>query len=319
MLCLIFLNFFKVPRAAIFLGLILSISNNVYANEARSGAGLLRNYAEGMPFYYRGNELEKNWPRLHHRNSIDFPSESYVTGFYTMFPKQDEGDKQEIAMKLQHSWRLFHAGQFKSAYKVVENLGLIGLLPRLRILAIHHHFYIEDKVLRRNAFKALIREVERIQNQFEYEIPALYLLKAFCIGRYGQDINPISAFAKGLGGKLKKNIDRAAELAPSNIEAMMFKAVFHAEVISYIGNMTGHLLYGASREKSLMYFNQAMSGDKLNSTVLLEYGKACLKICKDENKQHGMDMLIALTKIKPIDIVDIKNIQLAKTLLKKMI
>ncbi|EDY87279.1 putative tetratricopeptide repeat family protein [gamma proteobacterium HTCC5015] len=300
------------------------------ANTARGdvylGADLLQDYPEGMQYYYEGEQLQKNWGKLHYRDSVDYPSADQLSALLSPFfgtehqdealPDQFNGDFSQLAPRVAEAWRLYHAGQYKSAYELADTLGLAGALPKLRSLSIHHHFFVPPGDARRDAFAGLIKHMERMQEKFDLEMPAFYLLKAFAIGRYGQEINPVSAFTKGLGGKLKKNIYRAAELAPNNVEAMMFKAVFHSEVTQHAG-FTGRLLYGSNRDRALEDFEAATSESPQSTALLLEYGKACLKLCEKNPEQQSAHILHQLVSIPPKDMTDQQNIQLGKQVLEK--
>lgn len=296
---------------------------------AITGEKRLKNVSSGLNYYYEGNELRRHWSILHSNDSIPWPSSESVKNQLTPFlanivdntalPDNFNGNFGEVANSLQEAWRLFHAGQYQASYKLSSTLGVAGLIPKLRSLAIYHHYFESDKKQRKKTFAALIREIDSLQKRYHLEDPAIYLLKAFAIGRYGQEINPISAFAKGLGGKLKRNIYRAAELAPENSEALMFKAVFDAEAIRYAGGVTSKMLYGASKKRSLDNFERALSRSPKNTALLLEFGKACLHICKKKQRSKGYELLQNLVRMKPTDLGDVQNKKMAQEVLEKQL
>ncbi|MGM0563195.1 MAG: hypothetical protein ACQES2_02600 [Pseudomonadota bacterium] len=302
----------------IFAGLALCSTAQA---EVYLGEELLQDYPDGMEFYYEGEALRENWDNLHYRDSVEYPTAENLAELISplfgteyqdqALPDNFDGDFSQLAPKVAEAWRLYHAGQYKSAYELADTLGLAGTLPKLRSLAIHHHFFVPPGDERKEAFRGLIRHMETIQSRFDFETPAFFLLKAFAIGRYGQEINPVSAFTQGLGGKLKKNIDTASEMAPKNVEAMMFTAVFHSEVTQHAG-FAGRMLYGSNRGRALESFEVAASESPEGTALLLEYGKACLELCKKDAEEQSAQILNQLLSVKPKDMTDLQNIKLGR-------
>lgn len=297
--------------------------------QASVGEEQLQNRPEGMNYYHAGARLEAQWKKLHAADSIAFPSADNVQKLLSPYldtplenevlPASFNRDFSLLALQVQESWRLFHAGQYKDAYYLANSLGLAGFIPKLRSLAINHHYFVESQKAKQKTFAALIREIEQAQTKYGLESAPLYLLKAFAIGRYGQEISPISAFAKGLGGKLKSNIYKAAELAPDNAEAIMFKAVFDAEAVNHAGSITSKLLYGASKKRSRKYFKLAMQATPQNTALLLEYGKACLYICPRKEREEGYKALQQLSKEPALDLGDLENKKMAQDIINQQL
>lgn len=316
---------YKLPSTfLLFIGLLLSS-----AAQASVGVAQLQNRVEGLRYFYADGELKSQWHKLHADDAIEYPSAENIQALLhpymetelkqEVLPVDFDGDYSSLALATQQAWRLFHAGQYKDAYALADTLGLAGLLPKLRSLAINHHYFVTSRKERQVTFAALIREIERAQTTYKLESAPIYLLKAFAIGRYGQEINPVSAFAKGLGGKLKRNIYKAAELAPNNTEAIMFKAVFDAEAINYAGSITGKLLYGASKKRARAYFKRAMSAAPDSTALLLEYGKACLYICPRKERGKAYQTLQQLSQIPALDLGDAENKKQALDIINKQL
>lgn len=297
--------------------------------QASVGEEQLQNREEGLLYFYAGEKLKAQWHKLHSDDAIDYPSADNIQILLAPYmgteleaealPLNFDGDYTALAIKVQQAWRLFHAGQYKDAYTLANTLGLAGLLPKLRSLAINHHYFVDSRKERQATFAALIREIERVQTKYRLESAPVYLLKAFAIGRYGQEISPVSAFAKGLGGKLKRNIYKAAELEPHNTEAIMFKAVFDAEAINHAGSITGKLLYGASKKRAREYFKRAISASPESTALLLEYGKACLYICPRKKRNEAYQTLNQLSQIPALDLGDVENKKQALEIINKQL
>ena len=312
------------PSFLLLFGLLL-----FSAAQASVGEEQLQNRPEGLAYFYAGSELKAQWHKLHADDAIEYPSIESLQALLRPYmgsalqqqalPRDFNGDYASLALATQQAWRLFHAGQYKDAYTLANTLGLAGLLPKLRSLAIHHHYFVASRKQRQLTFAALIREIERVQTLYKLESAPIYLLKAFAIGRYGQEISPVSAFAKGLGGKLKRNIYKAAELAPNNTEAIMFKAVFDAEAINHAGSITGKLLYGASKKRARAYFKRALSASPDSTALLLEYGKACLYICPRKERGKAYQTLQQLSQIPALDLGDVENKKQALDIINKQL
>ena len=97
----------------------------------------------------------------------------------------------------------------------------------------------------------------------------------------------------------------------------MFKAVSDSEAINYAGSLTSKLLYGSSKKRALEYFAKAIEKSPNNTALLLEYGKACLYICKRKERGNGYKILQQLTNIHAVDLGDVQNIRMAQELLDK--
>lgn len=297
--------------------------------QASVGEEQLQNRAEGMQYFYAGAHLEEQWHKLHTADAIAYPNAADLQQLLKPYigttiergalPDDFDHDYSALALQVQQAWRLFHAGQYRDAYDLANTLGLAGLLPKLRSLAINHHYFVDSRQERQATFAALIREIERTQMKYSLESASIYLLKAFAIGRYGQEISPLSAFAKGLGGKLKRNIYKAAELEPHNTEAIMFKAVFDAEAINHAGSITGKLLYGASKKRARSYFEQAIAASPDSTALLLEYGKACLYICRRKERNKAYQALHQLSQAPALDLGDLENKKQGQKIINKQL
>lgn len=310
-------------KAIILIFMLLNLS--VTSVRADEGEQWLTNRNEGLVFSYAGASLQQNWEQLHRADGIPFPSQTTIEELLYPYlsteleseaiPTLYRHDFEELSKQVQQSWRLFHAGQYKDAYSLANKLGVAGLIPKWRSLAIHHHYFLESREAKQVTFAALIREIEHLQKRYSLELPEIYLIKAFAIGRYGQEINPVSAFAKGLGGKLKRNIYMAAKLDPANTEAMMFKAVFDTEAINHAGAVASKLLYGASKKRALNYFSNALASAPTNTALLLEFGKACLNICKKKHSDRAYLALQELIETPSLDLGDEENKKMARQIL----
>lgn len=310
---------------------IIAAISALLASTAQASVGIeqLQNRTGGMAYYHEGANLKEKWGQLHAVDSITYPSSTTIQQLLEPYlntaleeqvlPAKFDHDYASLASKVQESWRLFHAGQYKDAYYLADSLGLAGLLPKLRSLAINHHYFVTSKKDKQETFAALIREIEHAQIELNLESASIYLLKAFAIGRYGQEISPVSAFAKGLGGKLKRNIYKAATLEPDNTEAMMFKAVFDSEAINHAGSITSKLLYGASKKRALSYFEKAMRAAPQNTALLLEYGKACLYICPRKERSQGYKTLEELSNSPVLDVGDLENMKMAEDIINQQL
>ena len=309
----------------ISLFILFMIESLVSPVQANVSQDVLQNRIEGIDYYYAGDSLKRHWAKLHALDMISYPTSENIGRLLAPYletelesgalPSDFDGDYSYLARQVQESWRLLHAGQYKDAYNLADSLGLAGVQPKLRSLAIYCHYFVLSHQARLAIFSALVKEVEYIQTRYNVENTEIYLLKALAIGLYGQEMNPIVAFAKGLGGKLKYNIYKAAELSPGNVEAIMLKAIFDTEAINYAGSIASKLFYGASKRRAMDYFQQAMHMAPENSLLLLEYGKACLSICKRKELNKAYQILHKLFQIPILDLGDLKNKQTAQLLL----
>src|SRR5262245_42869333 len=97
---------------------------------------------------------------------------------------------------------------------------------------------------------------------------------AVALGYQARIIGPIRARFQRFPEQAKEAIDTALKLAPTDHWALSAAGGFNIEVVRSGGRILGNLLYGASFEDGVSYFQRAIAADPKNPLIKLQYALA---------------------------------------------
>jgi hypothetical protein len=129
---------------------------------------------------------------------------------------------------------------------------------------------------------------------------------------YSQDISVAQALARGLGSKVKTELETAIRLQPRHAEAYIALGTFHAEVIDKVGALIGAMTYGVKRDKSLQLFQQGLELLPDSSLGLSEYAAALIMLDGDQGQEQALALHQQATARQAIDALDFLHIEAAK-------
>lgn len=239
-------------------------------------------------FDYPGSALKKSWKALHAGDCEPWPE----------------------AAELQQAWRDFHAGRFAAAVEAAESIGAEAHVVVNKASGIYADYLEDDENERQAIYQAGIARAEAAIESDPDNANAHYF-HAYHLGRYSQSISIAKALSQGLGGRIKKSLDRAVELAPKHAEAHTALGLYHAEVIAKVGKLVGSMTYGASADKALTHFERAI---ELSDAPIawIEYGNGLYLLYGDKKLDESNQAFEKAAEMTPIDAMQSLDVEYAK-------
>jgi tetratricopeptide (TPR) repeat protein len=260
----------------------------------------------GKSFDFAGERLENIWDDLHRGDCEPFPDAQRVLSL-----DPDHDDAESAASTLADAWRAFHGGDFATAVKLGDQVGLIGHAVANKACGIYADYLEEDEEIKIEIYTAGIRRAEQAIQAFPDDANAHYF-HAFLLGRYSQCISITQALAQGVGGKVKNSLETALKLAPDHAEAHTALGVYHAEIIDKVGKLVGGMTYGASADKSMEHCRKALELTPNAPIANLEYGNALYLLFGDKRIEESNGAYEKAASIKPVDAMQKLDVEYAK-------
>jgi tetratricopeptide (TPR) repeat protein len=127
---------------------------------------------------------------------------------------------------------------------------------------------------------------------------------AVSLGYQARIIGPIRARFARFPEQAKQEIDTALRLAPNSHWALSAAGGFNIEVVRAGGRFLGNLIYGATFENGVSYFNKAIAADPENPLIKLQYALALTGYSFDQKKAEIEAMLESCVRAKPGNIYE---------------
>lgn len=245
-------------------------------------------FAGGDEFDRDGKELKKDWSQLHLGDQEPWPEDETV----------------------REAWRHYHAGRFARAVATGETCGDAGHVVVNKASGIHADYLEEDDGIKLAIYQAGIERALAAVAR-EPDNPNAHYFHAYHLGRYSQAISVAKALSEGLGGKIKESLDRTLELQPAHAEAHTALGLYHAEIISRLGKLVGSMTYGASADKALEHFKEAI---RLSDAPIawIEYGNGLYLLFGDKRVDESNDAYARAAAMKPVDAMQALDIEYAR-------
>lgn len=243
---------------------------------------------DSSAFEYPDEKLRKAWNDLHAGDREPWPADETV----------------------QQAWRLFHQGRFAAAVDAAGAHGDSAHVVVSKASGIYADYLEEDDGVKQAIYTSGIERAEAAMKS-DPENPNAHYFHAYHLGRYSQSISIAKALSQGLGGKIKKSLDRAIELEPSHAEAHTALGLYHAEVISKVGKLVGSMTYGASADKSLEHFDEAI---RISNAPIawIEYGNGLYLLFGEKRVDDSNEAYAKAAGMKPIDAMQALDIDYAR-------
>lgn len=243
---------------------------------------------DSSAFEYPGEKLRKAWDDLHAGDREPWPADEAV----------------------QQAWRLFHQGRFAAAVDAAGAHGDSAHVVVNKASGIYADYLEEDDGVKQAIYTSGIERAEAAMKS-DPENPNAHYFHAYHLGRYSQSISIAKALSQGLGGRIKKSLDRAIELEPRHAEAHTALGLYHAEVISKVGKLVGSMTYGASADKSLEHFDEAI---RISNAPIawIEYGNGLYLLFGEKRVDDSNEAYAKAAGMKPIDAMQALDIDYAR-------
>jgi tetratricopeptide (TPR) repeat protein len=244
-------------------------------------------YEQG-PYRHEGEALRRNWERLHKGDREPYPADA----------------------KAADAWRAFHRGDFAEAIALGSKLKASGANAANKAAAVAATYLLEDD---KQAIQVLLDAAKRTEaatRESPDDANAWYL-QAFVLGRYAQRISIVKALAEGIGGKVKKALDRALKLDAKHADAHIALGLYHAEIIDKVGAL-GRLTYGADAGESVKHFEQALKLNPGSAIAHMEYANGLLMLHGDAKRKQAVELYRKAAACKPADAMERLDVEQAR-------
>jgi tetratricopeptide (TPR) repeat protein len=241
-------------------------------------------------FTYAGEQLKKNWDKLHRGDCEPFPRDAGV----------------------QEAWRLFHQGKFAEAVALGLEAGAAGTTVANKAQAIYANA-VETKETARIAYFEEVMKRAEAQAREEPKNANAHYLYAYAAGRYSQRISVAKALAQGFGGKIRAALETALRLEPRHAEAHVAMGAYHAEIIDKVGALVGGLTYGAKRESGEEHYRKALKLTPDSPIAHIEMANGLVMMHGRKMIDEAGKLYAKAAAIKPRDAMEKLDVEAAKS------
>jgi len=276
-------------------------SARITKSKPRAGAGLAVDWSER-------ETLHKCWARAHLTDHEPWPDESLIKRLASHNAPFDAWlSSQEsvaaLAEGLQEAWRKFHAGEFAKAIAAADELGPLGSVVANKATAVDTLYSKHNQAQILKVLEAAIARGEEAIQMLDAHANAHYTL-ALVLGRYSQRISIMTALTEGLGGRIRRHLERVLELEPRHAEAHLALALYHAEIVGKLGSLAAGLAYGASRDAAAEHLQRAVKLAPHSPIVLMEDAYGLLLLDKDGNREQARSRYQQAAECEPLDAME---------------
>ncbi len=240
-------------------------------------------------FTYSGEQLRKNWEKLHRGDCEAFPKDAAA----------------------QEAWRLFHQGDYEGAVAKGLAAGGAAITAANKAVAIYASGVETREAARLAHLEAVMKRAEE-QAAAEPKNPNAHYLYAYAAGRYSQRISVAKALAQGYGGRIRAALEKTLSLAPKHADAHTALGMFHAEIIDKVGALVGGVTYGAKREKGEEHLRRAMALNPDSPIAHLEAANGLALLHGKKAAVEAGKLRARAASMKPRDAMEKLDVEAAK-------
>jgi tetratricopeptide (TPR) repeat protein len=275
-----------------------------------------RDPASNRPFRYPGNTLKEKWQHLHRGDREPFPDTARIArlarGGAGLTARLDaEGGAAAVAERVQEAWREFHVGNFTHAIELGAKLGPLGAAPANKAAAIHASAMARSAAGALKILQAASQRGEEAVAQLPDAANSHYML-ALVLGRYSQRISILQALAEGLGGRVRKLLERTLELEPRHADAHIALGLYHAEIVGKLGSLVAGMTYGASQSAAIKHFKRAIELAPQAPIAHIEYAQGLLLLDARAHRAQATELYEQAAACEPLDAMDSLDIERAR-------
>ncbi len=239
-------------------------------------------------YRYEGEALRKSWDRLHRGDRETFPADA----------------------KLQAAWRAFHRGDFAEAIAQGVKLKSGGANVASKAAAVAATYLVDDDKAAVQLLQEAAKRADAAARERKDDANAWYM-QAFLLGRYAQRVSVVKALAEGIGGRVRKALDRALELDPKHADAHIALGLYHAEIIDKVGAL-GRITYGADAGAAVRHFERALKLNPASAIAHMEFANGLLMLHGDAKRKQAVDLYRKAAACKPADAMERLDVEQAR-------
>jgi tetratricopeptide (TPR) repeat protein len=255
--------------------------------------------SQWTPFPYIGDytydaaRVTKNWAQLHAGDAEPLPTQA----------------------QLLEAWALFHSGEFQKAVELGLALGNSGINVANKATCIYANYLEAKESTKLALFMEVALRAEKLANDASISaesLPNAYYWQAYALGRYSQGISVAKALAQGLGSKVKDSLEKTIELQPKHADAHIALGTFHAEVIDKVGSLIGSMTYGAKKEASINFFQEALRINTNSAIAMIEQANGWIMLEGEKRLAEATKLYEMASATQPLDAMERLDVDMAK-------
>ena len=248
-------------------------------------------------YIYDAARVKKNWAKLHAGDAEPLPTDAHLL----------------------EAWAFFHSGEFQKASELGLSLANNGLTAGLTVANKATCIYANYLEANESTKLALFMEVAlRAEQQAQdtsisaESLPNAYYWHAYALGRYSQGISVAKALAQGLGGKIKDALEKTIQLQPKHADAHIALGTFHAEVIDKVGSLIASMTYGAKKDASFNFFQEALRINTNSAIAMIEQANGWVMLEGEKRLAEATKLYEIASTTHPLDATERLDIDMAK-------
>jgi len=213
------------------------------------------------------------------------------------------GASPALSASLPDAQNLFDLGNFRAAALAGAALDTpegLALASRARLVRAAY-------LLPRDRAVTELREAEKLARQsleMQPEQVEASLNLAIILGYFTRIDGYVESYFAGRAEEARRLITEAETVDPKSGWAKLVAGAWNAEVVLGAGSGLAGTLYGATRDKAVQAFEEAVKLDGANPTIRLEYAKALIKLYGEEGWPTAMGHLEIALAGAPADELD---------------
>lgn len=190
----------------------------------------------------------------------------------------------------------YQAGAFEDAAGLAEHQNTAAALVLGARALIARATLTDNLDVRDAAVDRAIELAGRVVAADAYNVEA-HLQLAIALGLKGRGLGPIRAHFKGLAGEARGHIDLAQQLTPESPWPYALLGAWHLEISHRGGRVAARTIYGATREKGLGAYDQALVLGPENLVLHYQYALALMSLSPDIYQDKALVALAVVLEL----------------------
>ena len=221
-----------------------------------------------------------------------------TVGVFALLPVGMVGVVGASAQSIDDARAAFQEGRFLEAADLAEALGTSGsyALAAQSLAVYGHHVAAGDD--RKGFLERAMKLGEEAVRTDSTNREAFYQ-SAHAVGRYAQNVGILTAFRRGLAGRVRGLLEAALALSPDFAEAHMAFGGWHADIAR--AGRVARFLYKGNRERAVFHYERALELAPESKVVLLEYALRLPDLDREGGRERARLLLSKAAELPVLD------------------
>jgi len=312
----------------LFLSLI-TYALPVAASTSDSESQQWQSYPTDLPqFDYSGDKLRAHWPQLTAGSQLPFPDAAYLQEYCRRYPKlldysltlaaqpdshpalaaMQQQNFLPLARAVQQVWRLHYQGEFEQAWMLGQQLGPTGVVPGLYAKMMYATQIVSDQ-------KEKLHLLQEAADTSQKLLPLAPddAFASFGLAYARARILELQTTAEATNSAyLGETLDAMKSLCAEHPDNPLYPAAtggIQAGIVSRVGSFIGRLTYGATEERAIASFQQALMLGQHLPVIYFEYARALGMIDPEKYLSKQLELIAGCLKQKTFSAEEALNQQ----------